>query len=96
MNAVTQVPRFVIALLLALLPVARSLAAPVIETDICIYGGTSGGAIAAVQAARQGKRVALAVFGTRVGGMTSGGLTRITFPAKGPSRWMARPEASPR
>ncbi len=29
-------------------------------------------------------------------GITSGGLTRITLPASGPSRWMARPGASPR
>src|SRR5262245_41009303 len=28
----------------------------VIETDICVYGGTSGGVIAAVAAAREGKR----------------------------------------
>lgn len=51
-----------------------AMAAPVIETDICVYGGTSGGVIAAVQAARQGKSVALAVFGNHVGGLTSGGL----------------------
>jgi hypothetical protein len=36
-------------------------AAEVIEADICIYGGTSGGVIAAVQAARQGKRAAIAI-----------------------------------
>ena len=29
-------------------------------------------------------------------GMTSGGLTRMTLPARGPRRWMARPSASPR
>jgi hypothetical protein len=48
--------------------------AEVIKTDICIYGGTSGGVIAAVQAARLKKSVSLAVFGTHLGGMTSGGL----------------------
>lgn len=65
-----------ISLLLAalLLPVTSVLAAPVIETDVCVYGGTSGGVIAAVQAARQGKTVSLLVFGNHVGGMTSGGL----------------------
>jgi len=65
-----------VSLLLAalLLPVTSVLAAPVIETDVCVYGGTSGGVIAAVQAARQGKTVSLLVFGNHVGGMTSGGL----------------------
>ena len=72
MDAVTKVPLVVLALIL--LPAARALAAPVIEADICVYGGTSGGVIAAVQAARQGKSVAFAVFGTRIGGMTTGGL----------------------
>ena len=65
-----------ISLLLAalLLPVMSVLAAPVIETDVSVYGGTSGGVVAAVQAARQGKTVSLLVFGNHVGGMTSGGL----------------------
>ncbi|HZJ14792.1 MAG TPA: FAD-dependent oxidoreductase, partial [Chthoniobacteraceae bacterium] len=54
--------------------VAHAMAAPVIETDLCVYGGTSGGVAAAVQAARLGKTVALAVFGNHVGGLTSGGL----------------------
>ena len=38
-----------------------ALAAPiakVTETDVCVYGGTSGGVAAAVQAARMGKSVA--------------------------------------
>lgn len=47
-----------------------------VEADVVIYGGTSGGVVAAVQAARMGKSVALAVFGRHVGGMTSGGLTQ--------------------
>ncbi|WP_309383228.1 FAD-dependent oxidoreductase [Cerasicoccus frondis] len=51
--------------------------APVVdvEADIIVYGGTSGGVIAAQQAVRQGNSVALVVFGRHVGGMTSGGLT---------------------
>jgi hypothetical protein len=51
-------------------------AAQVIETDVCVYGGTSGGVIAAVQAARMGKSVAIAEPGRHVGGMSSGGLGR--------------------
>ena len=42
--------------------------------DICIYGATSGGVIAAAQAARMGKKVILVEPGRHLGGMTSGGL----------------------
>lgn len=50
---------------------------PVVEVaaDVVVYGGTSGGVAAAVQAARHGKSVVLVVFGRHLGGMTSGGLT---------------------
>jgi hypothetical protein len=47
---------------------------PPAEWDVAVYGGTSGGVTAAVQAARMGKRVALIVPGKHLGGMTSGGL----------------------
>ena len=50
------------------------LPASVTDTDICVYGGTSGGVIAAVQAKKMGKSVALIVFNNHLGGMTSGGL----------------------
>lgn len=49
-------------------------AATVVDTDICIYGGTSGGIAAAVQSTRMGKTVSLAVFNTHLGGLTTGGL----------------------
>ena len=49
-------------------------AAEVIESDICIYGGTAGGVAAAVQAARMGKSVVIVEPGRHIGGMTSGGL----------------------
>src|SRR6266850_2751258 len=52
----------------------RLRAAEVIESDICVYGGTAGGVAAAVQAARMGKTVVIAEFGNHIGGMTSGGL----------------------
>ncbi len=48
--------------------------AAVVESDICIYGGTSGGVAAAIQASRMGKTVSLAVFDNHLGGLTSGGL----------------------
>ena len=44
------------------------------QYDIVIYGGTSGGFAAAVQAARMGKTVALIEPGHRIGGLTTGGL----------------------
>ncbi len=47
-----------------------------IETDICVYGGASGGVAAAVQAARMGKDVVLLEFGKHIGGLTSGGLSQ--------------------
>src|SRR5947199_6348506 len=55
-------------------PLSLCRAAPVIETDVCVYGGTSGGAVAGVTAARLGKTVALVSFNNHIGGMTSGGL----------------------
>ncbi|MGC8742652.1 MAG: FAD-dependent oxidoreductase [Verrucomicrobiia bacterium] len=45
-----------------------------IQCDICVYGATSGGVVAAVQAARMGKNVVLLAYGDHIGGMTSGGL----------------------
>ena len=42
--------------------------------DIVVYGGNSAGVIAAVQAARMGKTVALIEPGRHLGGLTSGGL----------------------
>jgi len=44
------------------------------EYDIVIYGGTSGGAAAAIQASRMGKSVLLIEPGKHIGGLTSGAL----------------------
>jgi len=49
------------------------------EVDILVYGGTAGGVIAAVQAARMGKSVVLIEPGKHLGGMTSGGLGATDF-----------------
>lgn len=46
----------------------------VLETDICIYGGTSAGVIAAYSADKMGKSVILVEPGSRLGGLTTGGL----------------------
>jgi hypothetical protein len=44
--------------------------------DVVVYGATSGGAMAAIAAAKQGVRVALLEPGRHVGGMLTGGLGR--------------------
>jgi hypothetical protein len=43
--------------------------------DVVVYGGTAGGIIAAVTAAREGLNVALLEPGTHLGGMVTGGLS---------------------
>lgn len=45
-----------------------------LDVDVCVYGGTSAGVIAAVKSIRLGKRVVLLHPGKHLGGMTSGGL----------------------
>ena len=44
------------------------------EYDLVVYGGTSGGIVAAIQAKRMGKSVILLEPGSRIGGLTTGGL----------------------
>jgi len=44
------------------------------QVDVCVYGATSGGVVAAVAAARMGYSVALIEPTRHVGGMSSGGL----------------------
>ncbi|MDQ1473424.1 MAG: hypothetical protein QOJ99_4904 [Bryobacterales bacterium] len=44
--------------------------------DVVVYGGTAGGAAAAIAAAREGRSVALVEPGRHIGGMISGGLGR--------------------
>lgn len=60
--------------LLALLLGVTSLPAAPREADLVIYGGTSGGVAAAVQASRMGKSVILIEPSKHLGGLTSGGL----------------------
>jgi hypothetical protein len=48
--------------------------AQTIQSDTCVYGGTSGGVSAAVAAARLGKNVVLVTYDNHVGGMTASGL----------------------
>jgi len=60
----------IIVLLLALLPAALLAQ----EHDVVVYGGTSGGVTAAVQAKAMGKSVVLVGPDKHLGGLTSGGL----------------------
>ncbi|AWM39338.1 Xanthan lyase precursor [Gemmata obscuriglobus] len=62
--------RYLVAVALLSLPAAARAA----EYDVVVYGGTAGGAMAAVQAARMGKTVVLVEPGAHIGGLTSGGL----------------------
>ncbi len=54
-----------------------------VEADICVYGGTSGGVMAAVQAAKMGKSVVLLEPGKHLGGLSSGGLGATDIGNKG-------------
>lgn len=45
-----------------------------LSADLCVYGGTAAGVIAAVKAARLGMSVVLLQPGRHLGGMTTGGL----------------------
>ena len=55
-----------------------------------MFGGTAGGVVAAVQAARIGKKVVLTEFGQHLGGMTSGGLSQTDIGNKGAIGGIAR------
>lgn len=53
-----------------------------VNTDVCIYGGTSAGIIAAYTAKKLSKSVILIEPGTRIGGLTAGGLGWTDFGEK--------------
>jgi hypothetical protein len=57
-------------------PVPLAIPSQTVETDVCVYGATPGGIMAAIAARRMGKSAALVEFGRHVGGMTSSGLSK--------------------
>jgi hypothetical protein len=59
------------SLLLAALPLCGG---ETTSCDVCVYGGTSAGVIAAVEAMRSGKTAILLEPGKHLGGLSSGGL----------------------
>lgn len=72
-NSIRMTFRFITlsSLLYFLIPQVK---AETVTTDVCIYGGTSAGVVAAVEAARLGKTVALVEAGQHLGGMSVEGL----------------------
>ena len=62
--------RFLLCLAVTLFSIASRAA----DYDVVIYGGTSGGVIAAIQGSKMGKSVMLIEPGEHLGGLTSGGL----------------------
>lgn len=69
---------------------AGTLRAEVIRAEVCVFGGTSGGVAAAVQAARMGRRVVLAEAGFHLGGLSSGGLGQTDIGNKAAIGGLAR------
>ena len=68
-------PLILFSLLCGALPAAQKF-------DVVVYGGTAGGVIAAVSAAREGLQTALVEPGRHLGGMVSGGLSWTDFGKK--------------
>jgi len=60
--------------LLSLFAIQATWAGEMLDSDVCVYGGGSGGFAAAIQAARLGRRVVLLEPGAHVGGMNVEGL----------------------
>ncbi len=69
------------------LPATR---AELVEADVVIFGGTSSGVAAAVQARRMGKTVAVAEWTQHLGGLTTGGLGATDIGNKGAIGGIAR------
>ena len=64
------------------LQAAAALAQSPPSYDLIVYGGTAGGAMTAVAAAREGLNVLLIEPGRHIGGMATGGLSRTDFGRK--------------
>ncbi|MGH9831694.1 MAG: FAD-dependent oxidoreductase [Blastocatellia bacterium] len=66
--------RYLLIVLLLLLPAAPARSQPAKEYDLVIYGGTAAAGAAAVQAKRMGKTVIVVSPDKHLGGLSSGGL----------------------
>src|SRR5213593_3336279 len=76
--------------LLVFLPGPALRSAEVIQSDVCVYGGTSAGVAAAIQVARMGRSAVIVDPGRHLGGMTSGGLGATDIGNKGAIGGIAR------
>src|SRR5215510_13512610 len=74
--------RRLLILLLLLLVASPAETQSVKKFDLFVYGGTAGGVITAVSAAREGLKVALLEPRNHLGGMVSGGLGWTDFGRK--------------
>jgi hypothetical protein len=72
MKTRSLLPPHIVGLFLSSFLVSPVFAQPVY--DICVYGGTSAGVVAAVSAKRLGKTVVLIEPGRHLGGLSAGGL----------------------
>ena len=70
MNRFCKIPLF----LFVSLVFAGPLQSKTVESDICVFGGTSGGIVAALQAQRLGKTAVIVNPSRYLGGLTTGGL----------------------
>jgi hypothetical protein len=61
-----------------------------VQSEVCVFGATSAGVAAAVEAAREGRTVVLTEYGGHVGGMTAGGLSQTDIGNKGAIGGLAR------
>jgi hypothetical protein len=61
-----------------------------VDVDVCVYGGTSGGIAAAIQATRMQKTAVLLEFDNHIGGLTTGGLGATDIGNKGAIGGLAR------
>ena len=66
--------KFICCAISALMLFALGCSSPKADYDVCVYGGTSAGVIAAYAVAKQGKKVLLVEPTYRLGGLSSGGL----------------------
>jgi NADPH-dependent 2,4-dienoyl-CoA reductase/sulfur reductase-like enzyme len=67
------------SLALASTALAEETSANVLTADVCIYGGTASGVMAAVAAAKDGWRVTIVEPSRWLGGMTGGGLDHVDW-----------------
>lgn len=74
MNSTKTIKALILLVTLSLISCNNQTEKAKTEADLIIYGGTSAGVSAAIQAARKGKSVILIEPTNRLGGLTTGGL----------------------